>query len=156
MVSVNNELQLFIGHRKGHYTGYAADLKIIVTGLRNVQEGDILKFTLINIYNNANVLPRGTTIHEHTIPSNTLSLLDVGDYEIIATLNDGQQIGTAQYSVVQLPEIIFTSLTPDTLQIPMHEPVSIIGKWNVQGMEMHSISGSCELHGLTASINQLN
>jgi len=156
MIFVNKELQLFIGHRKGHYIGNVTALEIIVMGLYNIHEGDSISFTLKDIYNVTDKLKGRTTIHEHTISSEILSSLSVGDYEIIATLNDGQQAGALQYKVVQIPEIIFASLTPNELQIPIREPVSIIGKWTIQGEEMNAVCGLSELIGMTVGINQLN
>ena len=151
-----HDLQLFIGHRGGHYLGDTIDLEIIVTGIIGVQEGDSITVAIKDIYNLTNILNRGTTIHKHTIPSNILSELDVNDYTISATLNDGQQTGHVQYRVVPIPVASLVSLTPNTIQIPISTPVSITGQWRIQGEQMNSISGSSELIGLTAGINQLN
>ena len=153
---MTQDLQLFFGHRGGHYFGDTIPLEIIVTGLLDVQDGDSLVFAIINKYNAIDILHQQTTIHKHTIPSNILSELDVNDYTITVTLNNRQQIGYAQYRVVPVPVASFTSLTPSILQIPINSPVSITGQWSIEGEQMNSISGSSELIWSTASINQLN
>ncbi|MCL2592694.1 MAG: hypothetical protein FWD82_04940 [Defluviitaleaceae bacterium] len=149
------ELHLFI-NRAGHYVGEAEVLEVIVTGLRNIQHGDLLMLSNASVYSETDVLARGTTIHKHTIPKNLLSNLAVGDYIVTASLNDGQQSGNANYRVAPIPIASFTSLSPNELQIPLNAPLSITGQWHIQGEQMNSISGSSELIGLSASINQLN
>lgn len=154
---MGSALKIF-SQRAGHYLGTSDSLEIITTGLVDVQDMDLLVFEIKNIYKESIPLIRGTTIHKHIIPANILSGLGVGDYEISVTLNveQGQQANIVLYKVVPLPVTTFTSLTPDTLKIPLREPVSVTGKWNVEGEEMNSINGTTTLFDATSKINQLN
>lgn len=149
------ELKLFT-QRKGHYLGNADFLEVVVTGLNNVQDGDILRFEVKDIYGENNMLSRGTTIHKHIIPSSILTSLGVGDFIISVALNDVQQFGEVSYRVVPIPVIEFMNLAPDALRIPIREPISITGKWKIKGEEMNGINGSSKMLGLAANINQLN
>jgi len=145
----------------GRYVGNEIAIQVTVSGLSNILAGDSMTVSMTQgitvIYTNTEALTAGAYYYTHTISQNVFIGLSVGVYTVSAQITRGSfnvQKQT-QYTVVGLPTLALTNVSPNIVHLPITAPFSLTSTWQVSGTGVDTIAGTVTLSntGFGVSVN---
>jgi hypothetical protein len=131
------------------YVSLGVDNDIVITGMEDVEDGDILTITITyttTIYYTFSVeLEEGTTTYTHTILAdvfNTTLPTTARTYTVTVELARGnyKDQKTLNYSVIAIPIISWSSTTPNVISLPALSPTLLSVAWSLTGAGATGVS----------------